>query len=68
VNSKQTMHVLNTMHSFGKIEHIMDKSSSATKGQIYDCKINCLICVCNKPDKLVGSIKTKNLIICKRQH
>lgn len=31
MNSKQTMHVLNTMHSFGKIEHVMDKSSSAKK-------------------------------------
>jgi hypothetical protein len=68
VNSKQTILVLNTVHSFGKIEHIMDNSSSATKGQIYDCKINCLICVCNKPDKLVGSIETKNLMIYKRQH
>jgi len=48
VNLKQTMHVLNTVHIFGKIEHIMDKSSSATEGQIYDCKINWLICVCNK--------------------
>jgi len=36
VDLKQTMHVLNTMYSSGKIEHIMDKSSSATKGQIYD--------------------------------
>jgi hypothetical protein len=68
VNSKQTMPVLNTMHSFGKIEHIMDKSSSATKGQIYDCKISCLIYVCNIPDKLVGSITTKNMIIYRRQH
>jgi len=35
MNSKQTMHVLNTVHSFGKIEHVMDKSKSATKDQIY---------------------------------
>lgn len=56
---KKTMLVLNTVHSFGKIEHLMDNSSSATKGQIYDCKINYLICVCNKPDKPVGSIKTE---------
>jgi len=33
VNSEQTMHVLNIMHSFGKIEHIVDKSSSATKAK-----------------------------------
>lgn len=68
MNSKQAMHVLNTVHSFGKIEYIMGKFSSAAKGQIYECKINCFICICNKPDKLVGSIKMKKLIIYKRQH
>lgn len=31
---KQAMHILSTVRSFGKIEQVMDTSSSATKGQI----------------------------------